>query len=67
MNNALTPYLDKFIIIFMDDILVYSTSKVEHKEHLREVLQTLNKHKLYDKFSKCKFWITEVAFLGHLI
>ena len=61
------PYLDRFVVIFIDDILVYSKSEKEHKEHLRIVLQTLRDHKLYAKFSKCEFWLSQVSFLGHII
>jgi hypothetical protein len=60
-------YLDKFIIVFIDDILVYSRSEEEHEEHLRLVLQKLLEHRLYAKFSKCEFWLMQVAFLGHSI
>ena len=55
MNRVFRPYLDKFVIVFIDDILVYSSSKEEHAEHLRIVLQTLREHQLYAKFSKCQF------------
>ncbi|GJR13571.1 putative reverse transcriptase domain-containing protein [Tanacetum coccineum] len=61
------PMLDKFIIVFINDILVYSKSKEEHEIHLREILETLRKEKLYAKFSKCQFWLQEVQFLGHVI
>ena len=59
--------MDKFVIVFIDDILIYSRSKEEHEEHLRLVLGILRKHKLYAKFSKCEFWILELTFLGHVI
>ena len=59
--------MDKFIIIFIDDILIYSRSEQEHEEHLRLALQTLREHRLYAKFSKCEFWLEEVKFLGHVI
>ncbi|XP_021986204.1 uncharacterized mitochondrial protein AtMg00860-like [Helianthus annuus] len=59
--------LDKSVIVFIDDILVYSRSKAEHARHLREVLEILGKEKLYAKFSKCAFWLREVQFLGHVI
>jgi len=55
------------VILFIDDILVYSSNESEHEEHLRIVLGTLRKHQLYAKFSKCKFWLSQVAFLGHVI
>ncbi|GJZ40908.1 hypothetical protein Tco_0587794 [Tanacetum coccineum] len=61
------PMLDKFVIVFIDDILVYSKSKKEHEAHLREVLETLRKERLYAKFSKCEFWLQEIQFLGHVI
>ena len=67
MNRVFKPYLDTFVIIFIDDILVYSRSEEEHAEHLRIVLQTLRNKKLYAKFSKCEFWLEEVVFLGHVI
>ena len=67
MNRVFTPYLDRFVIVFIDDILVYSGSPEEHAEHLRTVLQILREHQLYAKFSKCQFWLDKVAFLGHVI
>ncbi|WVZ62703.1 hypothetical protein U9M48_012416 [Paspalum notatum var. saurae] len=67
MNSVFMEYLDKFVVIFIDDILIYSKTKEEHEEHLRLVLQKLREHKLYVKFSKCDFWIEEVKFLGHVI
>ncbi|GJU74579.1 putative reverse transcriptase domain-containing protein [Tanacetum coccineum] len=67
MNRICKPMLDKSVIVFIDDILVYSKSKEEHEVHLREVLETLRKERLYAKFSKCKFWLEEVQFLGHVI
>ncbi|GJX08679.1 putative reverse transcriptase domain-containing protein [Tanacetum coccineum] len=67
MNQVYKPYLDKFVIIFIDDILIYSKSKQEHKEHLRLILELLKKEQLYAKFSKCEFWIPNVQFLGHVI
>ena len=67
MNRVFHPYLDKFVIVFIDDILVYSPSKEKHEEHLGIVLQTLREHHLYAKFSKCEFWIPEVKFLGHIV
>src|SRR3954466_2523490 len=67
MNKIFMPYLDKFVIVFIDDILIYSKDKEEHADHLRIALQTLREHKLYAKFSKCEFWLDEVEFLGHVI
>ena len=67
MNRVFKKYLDKCIIVFIDDILIYSRTKEEHEEHLRIVLEILRKEKLYAKFSKCEFWIREVLFLGHVI
>ncbi|GJY00215.1 putative reverse transcriptase domain-containing protein [Tanacetum coccineum] len=67
MNRVCRPMLDKSVIVFIDDILVYSKSKEEHEVHLREVLETLRREKLYANFSKCKFWLQEVQFLGHVI
>ena len=67
MNRVFQPYLDKFIIVFIDDILVYSRSANEHAEHLRIALQTLREKQLYAKLSKCEFWIEQVIFLGHVI
>jgi hypothetical protein len=60
-------YLDKFVVVFIDDILIYSKNEDEHEEHLRLVLQKLREHQLYAKFSKCDFWLKEVSFLGHII
>ncbi|GJT81533.1 putative reverse transcriptase domain-containing protein [Tanacetum coccineum] len=67
MNRVCKPYLDKFIIVFIDDILIYSKDKSEHEEHLKAILELLKKEKLYAKFSKCEFWIPKVQFLGHVI
>ncbi|GKA55919.1 putative reverse transcriptase domain-containing protein, partial [Tanacetum coccineum] len=67
MNKVYRPYLDKFVIIFIDNILIYSKTQEEHVEHLRLVLELLKKEKLYAKFSKCEFWLKEVQFLGHVI
>nr|GEU54551.1 reverse transcriptase domain-containing protein [Tanacetum cinerariifolium] len=67
MNRVCKPYLDKFVIVFIDDILIYSHNKEEHANHLRIILELLRKEKLYAKFSKCDFWIQTVQFLGHLI
>jgi hypothetical protein len=67
MNKVFMEYLDRFIIVFIDDILVFSKTMEEHEEHLRLVLEKLRSNQLYAKFSKCKFWLTEVAFLEHVI
>ena len=67
MNRVFQPYLDRFVIVFIDDILVYSGSPEEHAEHLRTVLQILRERQLYTKFSKCQFWLDKEVFLGHVI
>ena len=67
MKRVFKPFLDRFVIVFIDDILVYSRSEEEHVEHLRIVLQTLREQQLYAKFSKCEFWLDSVAFLGHVV
>jgi hypothetical protein len=67
MNNVFMDYLDKFVVVFIDDILIYSQSEEEHVDHLKMVLQRLREHQLYAKLSKCEFWINEVRFLGHII
>ena len=67
MNRIFHPYLDQFVIVFIDDILVYSGDRGKHVEHLRTVLQTLREKKLYAKFSKCEFWLDQVVFLGHVV
>ncbi|KAL8095604.1 hypothetical protein AgCh_036864 [Apium graveolens] len=67
MNRVFKQYLDKFVIMFIDDILIYSKTEEDHKEHLRISLETLRKEKLYAKFSKCEFWLKEVQFLGHVV
>ena len=64
MNKVFMDCLDKFVVVFIDDILIYSKFEEEHEEHLRVVLGTLREHQLYAKFSKCQFWLKEVAFLG---
>ena len=67
MNQVFRPFLDRLIIVFIDDILVYSKSEAEHAIYLRMVLQTLREHQLYAKFSKCEFWLNQVAFLGYVV
>ncbi|GJX08939.1 putative nucleotidyltransferase, ribonuclease H [Tanacetum coccineum] len=67
MNRVCKPYLDKFVIVFIDDILIYSKTKEDHENHLRLMLDLLRKEKLYAKFSKCEFWLQEVHFLGHVV
>ena len=67
MNRVFRPYLDQFVIVFINEILIYSRSKEEHEDHLRSVLQTLREHQLYAKFSKCEFWLEQVTFLGHVV
>nr|KYP49089.1 Transposon Ty3-I Gag-Pol polyprotein [Cajanus cajan] len=67
MNRIFHPYLDRFVVVFIDDILVYSKTREEHAEHLRIVLQTLKEKQLYAKLSKCEFWLNSVSFLGHVI
>nr|GEY86401.1 putative reverse transcriptase domain-containing protein [Tanacetum cinerariifolium] len=67
MNRVCKPYLDKFVIIFIDDIHIYSKDEKEHEEHLKAILELLKKEELYAKFSKCEFWIPKIQFLGHVI
>jgi hypothetical protein len=67
MNKVFMEYLDKFLVVFINDILIFSKTEEEHEDHLRLVLEKLRSNKLCAKFSKCKFWLTEVAFLGHVI
>jgi hypothetical protein len=67
MNRVFRSYLDKFVVVFIDDILIYFSSQIEHAYNLREVLETLRRNKLYAKLSKCEFWLNEVVFLGHVI
>ena len=67
MNRVFKKYLDKFVIVFIDDILIYSRTEADHAEHLRIALEILRREKLYAKFSKCEFWLREVQFLGHVV
>jgi hypothetical protein len=67
MNKVIMEYMDKFVVVFNDDILIYSRSEKEHEEHLRLVLQKLREHRLYAKLRKCEFWLKQLAFLGHVI
>jgi hypothetical protein len=67
MNKVFMEYLDKFVMVFIDDILVYSRGEEEHEEHLHLALQKLQENRLYAKLSKCVFWMKQVAFLGHVI
>ncbi|TYK30208.1 ty3-gypsy retrotransposon protein [Cucumis melo var. makuwa] len=67
MNRVFKDFLDSFVIVFIDDILIYSKTEAEHEEHLRQVLETLRANRLYAKFSKCEFWLKKVSFLGHVV
>ena len=67
INSVFMPELDKFVVVFIDDILIYSKNKEEHAQHLWIVLTQLREHKLYAKFSKCEFWLDRVQFLGHVL
>jgi hypothetical protein len=67
MNSVFMPELDKFVVVFIDDILIYSKNEEEHAKHLRIVLTHLREHQLYAKFSKCVFWLEEIQFLGHVL
>jgi hypothetical protein len=67
MNKVFMEYLDKFVVVFIDDILIFSKNEEEHNEHLHLVLQKLRENQLYAKFNKCEFWLKEVSFLGHII
>jgi hypothetical protein len=60
-------YLDKFVVVFIVDILIYSQNEEEHEEHFKMILQRLREHQLYAKLSKCEFWVNEVLFLGHIV
>ena len=67
MHRVFQPYLDQFLVFFIDDILIYSKTEEEHEDHMRTVLQALREHQLYAKFSKCKFWLIEMKFFGHVV
>ena len=67
MNKVFKEFLDTFVIVFIDDILVYSKLETEHEEHWRKVLTVRRTQRLYGKFSKCEFWLSEVVFLGHVV
>jgi hypothetical protein len=67
MNKVFHDYLDQFTVVFIDNILIYSETPKEHKEHLRKILERLRNEKLYAKLKKCKFWLDSVSFLGHVI
>ncbi|KAL0553442.1 hypothetical protein IC582_007337 [Cucumis melo] len=67
MNMVFKDFLDIFVIVFIDDILVYSKTEAEHEEHLHQILETLRVDKLYANFSKCEFWLKKVSFLGHVV
>ena len=67
MHRVFQPYLDQFVVVFIDDILIYSKSEEEHEGHFRIVIQALRDHQLYAKFSKCEFCLIEVRFLGHVV
>ena len=67
MHRAFQPYVDQFVVVFVDDILIYSQFEREHEDHLGIVLQLLRDHQLYTKFSKCEFWLTKDRFLGHIV
>ena len=67
MHRVFQLYLDQFVMVFVDDILIYSQSNEEHEDHLRIILQSFREHRLYAKFSKCKFWLTKVRFLEHVV
>jgi hypothetical protein len=67
MSKVFMEYLDKFVVVFVDDILIFSKNEEEHDEHIRLVLHKLRENQLYDKLSKCEFWLKEISFLGHII
>jgi hypothetical protein len=67
MNKVFMEYLDKFVVVFIDDILIFSKNEEDHDKHLRMVLQKLRENQVYAKLKKCEFWLKEVSFLGHII
>ena len=67
MNRVFRLYVDQFVMVFIEDILVYSKDREDHDTHLRVVVETLRKEQLYEKMSKCEFWLREVSFLGHIV
>ena len=67
MNRVFRPYVDQFVVVIIDDILVYSKDRENHESHLRVVLKTLRKEQFYAKLSKCKFWLNEMSFLWHIV
>ena len=67
MNSVFMPEFDKFVVVFINDILIYSENEADHVEHLRIILSRLREHKLYAKFSKCEFWLSKVPFLDHIL
>ena len=67
MHRVIQPYLDQFVVVYVDDILIYSQSEWEHEYHLRIALRLLRDHQLYAEFSKCEFWLTDVRFFGHVV
>ena len=67
MNHVFRPYVDQLIVVFINDIIVYSKDREDHDTHLRVVLETLRNKQLYEKLSKCEFWLRKVSFLGHII
>lgn len=67
MNRVFRPFLDEFVVLFMDDILVYSKNHEDHAKNLRIIMETLRKEKLLGRFSKCEFWLDKISFLGHVV